>query len=98
METKTVTDTTENKDTIEVIDNTPKESTSPAPLSDIPFSEGIAPYLAFLEAMRVTKKTLDTAPTFTPKNFYEQIQFYENGATYRIYIHMNGTWRYVALT
>lgn len=98
METKPVKETTENKDTIEVIDNTPKESSTPAPLESVTFEQGIAPYLAFLEGMRVTKKTIDTAPTLTPKNFFEQIQFYENGATYRIYIHMNGTWRYVALT
>lgn len=97
MEKKTQIDTTENKDTIEVIDNTPKEAT-PSPIGDVPFSEGIAPYLAFLEAMRVTKKSVDTAPTLTPKNFYEQIQFYENGATHRIYIHINGSWYYVALT
>lgn len=98
MDTKTVTDTTENKDTIEVIDNTPKETVQSTPLENIPFSQGIAPYLSFLEAMRVTKKSIDTAPTFTPKNFYEQIQFYENGATHRIYIHINGSWYYVALT
>ena len=72
-----------------------QESTS---TNDVTFAQGIAPYLAFLEAMRTTKKHIDTAPTFTPKNFYEQIQFYDDGAIRRVYLYINGDWRYVALT
>ena len=60
--------------------------------------EALSPYIAFLEAMKTTKAHLDTAPTFTPKNFYEQIQFYDDGVNRRIYLYINGDWRYVALT
>lgn len=86
-------------ETIEIV--TPESSTlppEPTPQKDIPFKEGIAPYIIFLEAMKITKKSLDTAPTFTPKNFYDQIQFYDNAGTYRLYLYVNGDWRYVALT
>lgn len=60
--------------------------------------EALSPYIAFLEAMKTTKAHIDTAPTFTPKNFYDQIQFYDDGANRRIYLYINGDWRYVALT
>ena len=66
------------------------------PLEDI--KKALSPYVSFLEAMRTVKAHVDVAPTFTPKNFYEQIQFYDDGATRRIYIYINGDWRYVALT
>lgn len=58
----------------------------------------LSPYIAFLNAMKTVKRAVATAPTLTPKNFYEQIQFYESGGTRRIYIWVEGTWRYVALT
>lgn len=51
-----------------------------------------------LEGLKVTHKPIATAPVFTPRNFSEQIQIYENGATVRLYIYVNQTWRYVALT
>lgn len=85
---------------IEIVETDNNEELSPTPSS----SEGkliekaLSPYISFLEAMRTTKAHIDVAPTFTPKNFYEQIQFYDDGATRRIYIYINGDWRYVALT
>lgn len=82
---------------IEVVE-TSNDIPDPTPKKDVTFAQGIAPYLSFLEAMRVTKKHIDTAPTFTPKNFFEQIQFYDDGVNRRIYVYVNGTWRYVALT
>ena len=44
------------------------------------------------------KQPVASAPTAIPKNFYEQFQIYENGATKRLYIYVGTTWRYVALT
>lgn len=82
---------------IEVVKD-PQEDPSPQQEKVVPFKEGIAPYLGFLESMRVNKKHLDTAPTFTPKNFYEQIQFYDTGGVRRLYLYINGDWRYVVLT
>lgn len=51
-----------------------------------------------LEGLKVTHKPIASAPVFTPRNFSEQIQLYENGGTVRLYIYVNQTWRYVALT
>lgn len=84
---------------IEIVEDTSNPNNQdPNPVKDVTFAQGIAPYLSFLEGMRVLKKHIDTAPTFTPKNFFEQIQFYDDGATRRIYLYINGDWRYVALT
>ena len=44
------------------------------------------------------KEPSDVVPTDPPKNFFEQFYLYENGATIRLYIYINGTWRYSALT
>ncbi len=45
-------------------------------------------------------RTVSTAPSKAPKNWYEQIQIYINGATYRLYIYdtVGNVWHYVALT
>lgn len=83
---------------IENVKDPQQQDPSPQQEKIVPFKEGIAPYLVFLEAMRVNKKHLVTAPTFTPKNFYEQIQFYDTGGVRRLYLYINGDWRYVVLT
>lgn len=51
-----------------------------------------------IEGLKVTHKPNGTIPIFIPRNFSEQIQLYENGATVRLYIYVNKTWRYIALT
>lgn len=92
-------DDLKEQEQIEIVDDSStQDNLPPTPEQQISFAQGIAPYLAFLEGMRVVKKSIDTAPTFTPKNFFEQIQFYDNSGTYRLYLYVNGDWRYVALT
>lgn len=60
----------------------------------------LAQYFVFLDAMKFTKKAVSTAPTFVPKNYFDQFQIYENAGTYRLYIYVSAAagWRYVALT
>lgn len=55
-------------------------------------------YINILNQIRVTKRHITVAPTITPKNFMEQIQLFDDGVDYRLYLFVNGTWRYVALT
>lgn len=55
-------------------------------------------YITILNQIRVTKRHITVAPTITPKNFVEQIQLFDDGVDYRLYLFVNGTWRYVALT
>lgn len=43
-------------------------------------------------------QTFSSAPTHVPKRLVDQIILYESGATRRLYVYVNGTWRYVALT
>jgi hypothetical protein len=68
------------------------------PVPTPPQFNDMAKYLPLLEILRRPKYDLSTAPTFIPKTFLEQIQFYENGATRRIYFFINGSWRYATLT
>jgi hypothetical protein len=55
-------------------------------------------FLPLLVALLTPKTHLTTAPTFIPQNLLEAIQLYESGATRRLYVFVNGTWRYTALT
>lgn len=55
-------------------------------------------YAILLQQLRVIKRPVSSAPSTTPRTFFEQIQYYENGSTRRLYIYISGTWRYVALT
>lgn len=72
------------------------QNDSPEQKADYNFAQ----YLNFLDAMKTIKKVVSVAPTAVPRNFFNQIQFYENAGTYRIYIYVSATagWRYVALT
>ena len=50
-------------------------------------------YKRMIEEMQL-KKSVDTVPTYTPSNFWEQFVFYDNNAgTVRLYLHINNTWR-----
>lgn len=45
-------------------------------------------------------QTVSSVPTEAPTRFINQIQFYSNGSTYRLYIYdtTNKVWRYATLT
>ena len=51
----------------------------------------------FKEVLQL-KKFSANAPTYYPKNFFEQIYFYHNGADYRVYFWVDNAWKYTALT
>ena len=44
------------------------------------------------------KKSVSSAPTGSPKRFSDQFVFYKNGATYRLYVWIDGDWKYCALS
>jgi hypothetical protein len=77
----------------EVQEDKPQDQPKPQekPLGEFDFS-------ALLEQLKVVRKPVSTAPTFTPRGFLDQIQFYESGSTRRLYIYISPTWRYVTLT
>lgn len=54
-------------------------------------------YKTFFEIYQI-KKHVTVAPTYIPKNFFEQFCFFDDGTNRRIYLYINNTWRYVALT
>jgi hypothetical protein len=65
-----------------------------------PLTPDLEIYLAVLEAMQRPKRHLTTAPSFVPRNFPEQIQFYDDeGGTpvRRVYFYFNDDWSYVTL-
>lgn len=55
-------------------------------------------FVVILEALRRIKRTYSTAPTLSPRNFYDQIQFYKSGTDYRIYFFVGNAWHYATLT
>ena len=44
------------------------------------------------------KQHVTSAPTYIPKNSFEQTVFYNNGATFRVYYYINNSWHYITLT
>jgi len=44
------------------------------------------------------KQHVTAAPTYTPKNYNDQIVFYNSGVTYRVYFYVNNSWKYVTLS
>ena len=60
--------------------------------------EFIETFTPLLSQQLHIKQPLSAAPTFTPRNAFEQWKIYENGATRRLYLYVGGTWRFVALT
>ena len=44
------------------------------------------------------KQHITTVPTFIPKKFIDQIQFYDDGTDKILYLYINNTWRSIALT
>ena len=79
-------------------DVTPQETTTPAALSDLLKDIDANQLQVLIQLLRATKRPTDTAPTATPQNFIQQFALYENGATIRLYVWVNGTWRYAGLT
>jgi len=57
------------------------------------------PPTQFIEELVGQFQTVSAVPTAAPKNLLNQIQFYSNGSTYRLYIYdkTNNVWRFVVL-
>jgi hypothetical protein len=58
----------------------------------------LEPIMPFLYALRGIRQSVDAVPTNEPQSFLQQIVFYENGGTRRLYLHIAGSWVYVTLT
>ena len=64
------------------------------PLQPLSFNE----YQSVIEALRRPRRHLTSAPSFTPKSFLDSFQLYDDGTNRRLYVYVNGTWRYSTLT
>ena len=45
-----------------------------------------------VDCIRNIKQAVATAPDYTPKNFFEQIVFYESGGVKKLYLYINNAW------
>ena len=64
-------------------------------------SDPLASFLPLLIALRSPRTHLTAAPDFIPKTFEESIQYYDDEAgtpERRLYLFINGDWRYITLT
>jgi uncharacterized membrane protein YagU involved in acid resistance len=64
----------------------------------LPPDDSMSQFLGFLTTIRQPRSHLTVAPTFTPKTFLDQIQFYDDGSNRRMYFYTNKVWRYIVLT
>jgi hypothetical protein len=74
---------------VEQLDPTPKSDSQNTPginLSDTAF-------LPLLQSLLSPRRPLSAPPTFTPKNFLEQIQYVEEGSDFSLYLYLDGYWR-----
>jgi len=54
--------------------------------------------LNLIDLLSRAKKHITMAPTHTPRNFYEMVEFYDDGTNQRMYFYVNGSWRHCTLT
>lgn len=45
-----------------------------------------------------TQESISTVPTYTPKSFLEQFVLYDDDTDQRLYVYVNGSWKYVNLS
>jgi hypothetical protein len=43
------------------------------------------------------KQHITSEPTFIPKKFIDQIQFYDDGTDQKLYLYINNTWKSITL-
>jgi hypothetical protein len=55
-------------------------------------------FLPILVNLLMPRRHLTATPTFTPKSFVDSIQLFDDGTNRRIYLYINKSWRYAALT
>lgn len=90
----------ENTDKIyDPFDNTSQSNAYGIIKTDItPINQIDKKYENILELLLKSKKTISSVPTHIPRNMYEQIEFYENDTTRKLYIFINGVWYSTTLT
>ena len=44
-----------------------------------------------------TQESISTVPTYTPKSFLKQFVLYDDGVDQRLYVYLDGIWKYVTL-
>lgn len=76
-----------------------KQSSDSKPYGTVTLTETGEPFTRF-ERSRGLFRTVSAAPTYVPVSPDEQIVYYKNGATLRIYIYdvTNNVWSYATLT
>lgn len=66
----------------------PIQSTPEAPRQ----FQSLEEFVIVLNALQKLTRPLSAAPTFTPQNFLQQIQFVDDGVTKSVYVYINKTW------
>jgi len=54
--------------------------------------------ISLLDLLSRVKRHVTTAPTYIPRNFFEQIVLFDNGSATRVYFYVNDGWYYVTLS
>jgi len=67
-------------------------------LNDVKRKDSIQDVIKRLFMLEKKIEVVSVAPTSTPVLPSEYLKIYVDGATYRLYVYVNGTWRYSSLT
>lgn len=84
------------KGKVEFKEATPPEEELPEPKEE--FSPDWEGWIPIMEKIKRLKKHRTSAPTHIPKNFFEQIEYVDDGTNRYVYFYINGSWRYMTLT
>lgn len=56
-------------------------------------------YVSFLETLRQYKKHITTEPTWTPRTYLNQIEFFDNETgTVKLFLFVRGYWRSIVIS
>lgn len=75
-----------------------KDNTVKTKISNITYNNQEEFNQVFIDDLIKLKSFITVAPTFIPKKFIEQIQFFYDGTDYKVYFYINNNWKSIILT
>jgi hypothetical protein len=66
--------------------------------NEIPKEDSQQLEIGIIKALKNIKQAFDTVPDYIPKTPDEQIYYYKNSTTFRVYFYISNEWKYVGLS
>lgn len=78
-------------------EKTLKIKTKDTGMNNISFSDQNTFNQIYIDDLIKLKGFVSSAPTFIPKKFIEQIQFFYDGTDYKVYFYISNQWKSITL-